>query len=454
MVGFGKIFSPWRFNLFPLLARLWAAGAASIILTVVATIPHAANAQTQPNRDRPVIEQRAAPAQPNRPIIEQRAAPVQPNRPVIEQRAAPHVAPAPVFGTAPGQHTAPPVVIPPSTPPPYINTGRPVPVTPLQDSYNPNVQLSNPGAVRPNLPLNALRPNPQINNPNALRPNLPLNNPSALAPTPPLNDPTTLRQNVPGNNASVLRVNPSPMQQGNAISLHGANTLRSGPGQPPATPALPNPGAGNAQQVRPAFSAVNLHNKFWPIIKGSKFIWVGGHRKFFVPVGLLGVVLIGGSYWYPDGYVSMEGPTCTGYTPNGCQLQWRMVGFEDGGSEPQCVQYCPQVEPPPPEQVATLPPPPPPLPENGACQVTIYSEPNFTGTSAPTDTSQPELSPTGWRNEISSLVVGAGIWDFFTEENFSGESMRLPPGTYPTLSAGWTRMIGSFMCVQPGPPGA
>src|SRR5262252_8116347 len=104
MVGFGKIFSPWRFNLFPLLARLWAAGAASIILTVVATIPHAANAQTQPNRDRPVIEQRAAP--------------VQPNRPVIEQRAAPHVAPAPVFGTAPGQHTAPPVVIPPSTPPP------------------------------------------------------------------------------------------------------------------------------------------------------------------------------------------------------------------------------------------------------------------------------------------------------------------------------------------------
>jgi hypothetical protein len=86
--------------------------------------------------------------------------------------------------------------------------------------------------------------------------------------------------------------------------------------------------------------------------------------------------------------------------------------------------------------------------------VTIYSEPNFTGTSAPTGASQPELSPTGWRNEISSIVVGAGIWDFFTEENFSGESMRLPPGTYPTLSAEWTKMIGSFMCVQPGPPGA
>ena len=199
---------------------------------------------------------------------------------------------------------------------------------------------------------------------------------------------------------------------------------------------------------------MTLHNKFWPIFKDSKFMWVAGHRRFFTPVGLLGVVLLGGSYWYPDGYVSMEGPACTGYTQNGCQLQWRMVDFEDGGSEPQCVQYCPQVgPPPPPEQVATLPPPPP-LPENGACQVTIYSEPNFTGTSAPTGASQPDLSETGWRNEISSIVVRAGIWDFFTDENFNGESMRLPPGTYPTLSEEWTRRIGSFMCVQPGPPGA
>jgi len=366
------------------------------------------------------------------------------------------VAPAPVFRTAPVQHAAPRVV----TPPPLPQSG-PVRAAPTftQPQGGNNFQVVNPNLhrINPSLPLNnpsTLRPGPQISNPNALRPNLPPNNPIALAPKLPPNDPNTLRQNVAPNNASVLRVNPSLAQQGSTSPPQGANSLRPGPGQPPVSSTL-KPGAANAQQVRPAFSAVNLHNKFWPIIKGSKFISVGGHRKFFVPVGLLGVVLIGGSYWYPDGYVSMEGPTCTGYTPNGCQLQWRMVDFEDGGSEPQCVQYCPQVgPPPPPEQVATLPPPPPPLPENGACQVTIYSEPNFTGTSAPTGASQPELSPTGWRNEISSIVVGAGIWDFFTEENFSGESMRLPPGTYPTLSAEWTRMIGSFMCVQPGPPGA
>ncbi len=180
-------------------------------------------------------------------------------------------------------------------------------------------------------------------------------------------------------------------------------------------------------------------------------MWVRGQRRLFVPVGLLGVVLIGGSYWYPDAYVSMAGPACTGFTADGCQLQWRMVDFEDGGGEPQCVQYCPQAGPPP-EQTATLPPPPPPPSENGTCQTTIYSEPNFAGNSAPTGDNQPTLSESGWRNEISSIVVSAGVWEFFSDENFAGESMLLPPGAYATLPAEWTRRIGSFMCVQPAPP--
>src|SRR5260370_41408448 len=149
----------------------------------------------------------------------------------------------------------------------------------------------------------------------------------------------------------------------------------------------------------------------------------------------------------------MEGLLFYGNTPVAGKMQWPMVDFEAGGGEPQGVQYCPQAGPPP-EQVATLPPPPTPPAENGACQTTIYAEPNFAGNSAPTGDSQPSLSQTGWRNEISSIVVGAGTWDFFSDENFGGESMRLTPGTYPTLSAEWTKRIGSFMCVQPGPPRA
>jgi Beta/Gamma crystallin len=60
----------------------------------------------------------------------------------------------------------------------------------------------------------------------------------------------------------------------------------------------------------------------------------------------------------------------------------------------------------------------------------------------------------GAGNEIASIVVAAGTWDFFADENFGGESLRLTPGTYPRLAPEWTRHIGSFMCVEPSPPPA
>jgi len=380
------------------------------------------------------------------PVTDAQAA--QPDRPVMVQHAAPFQHAAPVFHPAPVQHVAPHVVMPPATPRVYPNAGRPLEVRPTftPPQNNNNFQAVNPSVqhVNPNLPFNnpsALRPNLPLNNPSALRPNLPPDNPSALGPNLPPHNPSAVGPNFSPNNQNFV-------QQRSGIAPQGPVTLK-----PLVNPTLLKPAPGGIQQIRPAFPAVHLHDKFWPIHKASKFIWVRGQRRLFVPVAVLGVVLIGGSYWYPDGYVSMAGPACTGYTPDGCQLQWRMVDFEDGGGEPQCVQYCPQVGPPP-AQIATLPPPPPPPAEDGACQTTIYSEPNFTGNSAPTGDSQPDLSQSGWRNEISSIVVGAGTWDFFSDENFGGESMRLTPGTYPTLSAEWTKRIGSFMCVQPGPPRA
>jgi beta/gamma crystallin len=413
-----------------LLVRLSAASvAASVMLTAMATIVCVTDTQAQER-----------------------------NRPATAQRAAPFQGGAPAFRSAPVQHVAPHVVMPRPMPMPpvYMNPSRPVggiptftqpqhgnnfrPVNPTLQRINPNLPFNNPSALRPNLPFN---------NPSALRPNIPLGNPSALTPNVPLSNPSAVTPRLPVSN-------PNFVPQRSGIPPQGPATFRIGPRQPLASPVLSKPSPGGAQQSRPTFPAVHLHDKFWPITKDSKFMWVRGHRRLFVPVGLLGVVLIGGSYWYPDSYVAMDGPACTGFTPDGCQLQWRMVDFEDGDDEPQCVQYCPQVGPPPaPAEVATLPPPPPPpVAENGACQTTIYSEANFGGNSAPTGDSQPNLSETGWRNEISSIVVGAGIWDFFSDENFGGESMRLSPGTYPILSEEWTKRIGSFMCVQPGPPRA
>ncbi len=328
----------------------------------------------------------------------------QPHKPVVVQRAAP------IQHAAPLQHVAPRVFTPRSTPQVHVNS-KPVNVAPTftQRNGSGNFQAVTPHVQR-------INPNAQINNPN------------------------------------LQRLNPNLAQPKGVSPSQGANGLQHGPGNAAFNPVQLRSGFSGVRQVRPAFPAINVNNRFWPILKGPKFIWFGGHRRFFVPVGLLGVALIGGSYWYPDGYVSLAGPACTGFTPDGCQLQWRMVDFEDGGAEPQCVQYCPQVGPPP---AAAAPlPPPPAFAANGTCQLTIFSEPNFSGLSAPTGDGQPNLSQAGWRNEIASIQVQAGTWDFFSEENFGGESMRLPAGPYPTLPPEWNKRIGSFMCVQPGAPGA
>jgi len=223
--------------------------------------------------------------------------------------------------------------------------------------------------------------------------------------------------------------------------------LRFGPHEPIGTAAHLRQGPNALRQSR--FPAANVDNGYFPITRGEKFMHVGGRDRSFVPLGALGAVLIGGSYWSPDGYVSTAAPFCAGYTPDGCELHWRTVDFVDGGGEPQCVQYC-RLTGPPPEQVATLPPPLPRSPR-GTCQLTIFSDPNFAGTSAPDGENQATLSESGWQSEISSIEVQSGTWDFFTADNYGGNTMRLSAGTYPTLTPDWDKKINSFMCVEPGP---
>ena len=73
---------------------------------------------------------------------------------------------------------------------------------------------------------------------------------------------------------------------------------------------------------------------------GPKKIWWGNKWKVFVPVTALGVVVLGGAYYYPHGYLTVARPYCEGITPDGCRLNWQRVDFEDGESEWQCVQFC------------------------------------------------------------------------------------------------------------------
>ena len=85
---------------------------------------------------------------------------------------------------------------------------------------------------------------------------------------------------------------------------------------------------------------------------------------------------------------------------------------------------------------------------SGACTVAIYTEPNLTGSSVETNDNQPRLDQSGWQNQVSSLIVKSGTWDFYPEVEYKGEPMRLSPGSYGVLEPQWTKRIGSFMCVR------
>ena len=267
---------------------------------------------------------------------------------------------------------------------------------------------------------------------------------------PRINQPQLRNNNVV---SPAIKQGPANMQPKNFSGPANKNFGGAGPGFKPAAKLQLGPGkVGPAiapGQFKPNLPMAKLaNNKFAPIFKGPKQIFIGGHWKKFLPYSALGVVALGGAYYYADGYLSLARPYCGGFTPDGCRLNWQQVGFEGGGEDWQCVQFCrrPGVLPPP-QSVALVEPPP--LPAQGACELTIYPDLDFAGTAVTTGEEQPNLSESGWQNQIASVQVKSGTWDFFTDEGFTGQTLRLEPGQYPTLGPDWTKRAGSFMCVQP-----
>jgi hypothetical protein len=209
------------------------------------------------------------------------------------------------------------------------------------------------------------------------------------------------------------------------------------------------------------------------INRDRRRIFVNNRWRTLIPLIALGTFMYEDETYYADGYVSMAEPGCTGYAEDGSRLRWMAVPTEDGGTEYQCVSYStqrnrtvteivvpeePMAEAPPvaePETVgvglANEPAgasPPPAAPATG-CELLIYSEANFKGLSAPVDENQSSLSEDGWQNEIASVQIKSGTWDFYSDEDYAGEMMRLSAGSYPTLDPKWTKHIGSFMCSAP-----
>jgi hypothetical protein len=101
------------------------------------------------------------------------------------------------------------------------------------------------------------------------------------------------------NQQRIIQPGPGGMPH-NAVVGGPVNGLRLGPGRPngPTNVHL-GPGPGGIPGMRPNFPVITAHNRFFPIARGQRFVWWGGYRRTFVPLAVLGVVVIGGSYWYP-----------------------------------------------------------------------------------------------------------------------------------------------------------
>ena len=81
------------------------------------------------------------------------------------------------------------------------------------------------------------------------------------------------------------------------------------------------------------------------------------------------------------------------------------------------------------------------------CEVKGYSEANLQGQSFTTGDSYPTMDE--WKQQIGSLEVVSGTWDFYSDDNYGGELIRLTPGQYRTLGDNWTNAISSFMAASP-----
>ena len=193
------------------------------------------------------------------------------------------------------------------------------------------IQRPAPNNVRPVNPNPDFNPNfnPNLNrNPGPIRTVAMRSNSQSAIQQPAEGDPARTRRNA----AERGRGRPRQRPQVGARQAERPPNVRLGPG-PGGFP----PGSGRiSRSSRPTTGSSRSP-------ADSVSYGGGGYRRTFVPLAALGVVLIGG-FLLVSRRLCLGGPAlCAGLTPDGCQLNWRMVDFEDGGGVPQCVQYCPQV---------------------------------------------------------------------------------------------------------------
>ena len=78
-----------------------------------------------------------------------------------------------------------------------------------------------------------------------------------------------------------------------------------------------------------------------------------------------------------------------------------------------------------------------------AAEVTVFKQPRFTGQQLTLRRDATDLSGAGFQDQISSLVVRSGRWQFCSQPQFNGDCVVLGPGEYPQLAQNMNHRIES-----------
>ncbi len=83
------------------------------------------------------------------------------------------------------------------------------------------------------------------------------------------------------------------------------------------------------------------------------------------------------------------------------------------------------------------------------CEVVVFWDADFQGEQWRTTRDSEFVGP-HWNDQISSIQVLSGTWEFYWDAGYRGEVMRLGPGAYRYVGNHWNDQISSFRCIGPG----
>jgi Beta/Gamma crystallin len=85
------------------------------------------------------------------------------------------------------------------------------------------------------------------------------------------------------------------------------------------------------------------------------------------------------------------------------------------------------------------------------CEVIVYWDIDFGGEARRITHDLPYVGD-HWNDQISSMRVIAGVWEFYWDIDYGGEMMTRRPGAYRFVGDHWNDQISSLRCVRPTRP--